>query len=365
MSINTRIVRHGAGLFTIGAVAALAAGCGAGPTPTDSPAAEAGAGQSDVHVAVGADGEQIKTVEGDAQDAAKSKGKTEDKGSVSDGDHGKPGGDHAKSGGDHGKAGGDHKGKGGDHKGQDGDHQGGDGNHQGGDNQGGDDQGDDNQGGDDETAPPTAELPDSWAGTVSTERFAPGDATAYLAMVNMHGDYAATSMTAEKIEGTEFLGGLDAQCDGDADLDGAFSNCTFVDVYGDGSTQFAQVRLVPTGFGNTALLFGVSGESATDLAVAPGVAHGLQSMDGNDPSAVTAESMQGDAIGAVLLGYRMDGDIPEGVSADCEVIDGGAHGVCEVAGTPDGGGDGTWYATAQRGYDGDRYAYLFTQLPQE
>ena len=371
MDINTTIARHAAGLFTIGAVAALAAGCGAGPSPADGPAAGAGAGQADVHVAAGADDEQIKTVESDASDTAKSKdtakgtdtakdkgatkdeGTTRDQGATTDpgtshgADRGKgqsqtdkgatPGDDHGKAGDDHGKAGEDH-GKAGD--------------------------GDD-QGGGDETAPPTAELPDSWAGTVSTERFAPGDATAYLAMVAMHGDRAATSMTAEQIENTEFLGGMDAQCEGDVDLDGAFSSCTFVDPYGDGETMFAQVRLVPMGFGNTGLLFGVSGEAATDLAVAPGVALGLQSVEQDDLSAVTAESLEGAAIGGVMIGYRIDGDVPAGISATCEVTEGGEHGVCEVTGTPDGGGDGTWYATAQRGYSGDTDAYVFTMLPQE
>ena len=65
-----------------------------------------------------------------------------------------------------------------------------------------------------------------------------------------------------------------------------------------------------------------------------------------------------------MLGYANDGELPEELTVDCEVADGGEHGQCELTGTPDGGGDGSWYATAQHGYDGDRAAYLFTQLPQ-
>lgn len=263
MHTITTIKRYGAGLFALGAVAALAAGCSAGPAPAQ--------GRSDVH---------------DAAAPAE----------------------------------------------------------------------EDSEG--------NAAIPDEWAGTVSTERFAAEADGSYLAMMNLHGDSAVASMSADDIAGTEFLAGAEAQCEGEAVLDGAAASCTFTAMDGSGDQQFAQVRLVPTGFGNTALLFGVTDEPGADLAVAPGAAQGLQTLEGGDVSAVTDEELAGAATSGVLLGHRNDGELPAHLSVTCEVADGGEHGLCEVTGTPDGGGDGTWYASAQRGYDGDRAAYLFTQLPQ-
>jgi len=127
----------------------------------------------------------------------------------------------------------------------------------------------------------------------------------------------------------------------------------------------AQVRMVETGFGSAALLFGVSGEGQAGLEVAPGAEFGFQSIGDQDIASVTAEDLEQAALSGVLMGYRMDGDLPAGIDVSCEVSDGGEHGQCEVTGTPDRGGDGTWYATAQHGYDGDRDAYLLTRLPQE
>ncbi|HEX7352610.1 hypothetical protein [Brachybacterium sp.] len=284
MSITTSIRRRRTGLFAIGAVAALAAGCGAvGPTAVDT-AAGGGDGRSDVHVAVGAHGNQDR--DRDEQD----------------------------------------------------------------------------QNGDDST--PRVTTPKIWAGTVSTERFAPGDATAYLAMVHLHGDAAVDSMSADRIEGTEFLAGLDARCEGEAVLGGSASSCTFVDADSTDGTMSAQVRLVSTGFGNTALLFGAGGEGGADLAAAPDAALGLQSIGGLDIAAVTPEDLEDAALSGVMMGRSMDGELPTDLDIGCEVADGGEHGLCQVTGTPDGGGDGTWIATAQHAYHGDRDAYLFTRLPQ-
>ncbi|WP_299303171.1 hypothetical protein [uncultured Brachybacterium sp.] len=214
-------------------------------------------------------------------------------------------------------------------------------------------------------AAPDSEIPGQWDGTVSTERFAAEADGSYLAMMTLHGEAAVTTMSAEDIAVTEFLAGADAQCEGEAVLDGAAASCTFVAMDGSGDQQLAQVRLVPTGFGNTALLFGVTDEPGAALPVAPGAAQGLQTLGGGDVSVVTDEELAGAATSGILLGYRNDGELPADLSVTCEVSDGGEHGLCEVTGTPDGGGDGTWYASAQRGFDGDRAAYLFTQLPQE
>lgn len=214
-------------------------------------------------------------------------------------------------------------------------------------------------------AAPDSEIPGQWDGTVSTERFAAEADGSYLAMMTLHDEAAVTTMSAEDIAATEFLAGADAQCEGEAVIDGAAASCTFAAMDGSGDQQFAQVRLVPTGFGNTALLFGVTDEPGAALPVAPGAAQGLQTLEGGDVSEVTDEELAGAATSGILLGYRNDGELPADLSVTCEVSDGGEHGLCEVTGTPDGGGDGTWYASAQRGFDGDRAAYLFTQLPQE
>ena len=215
------------------------------------------------------------------------------------------------------------------------------------------------------TTAPGAEALGSWGGTVSTERFAPDSDRSYLAMMHLHGGPRATEMSAEDIAGTEFLGGADARCEGEVVLDGAAATCTFDAMDGAGGEQFAQVRLVPTAFGGTALLFGVTDEAGAELDVAAGAAQGLQTIDGEDVSAVTEQELADAALSAVMMGSGGDGEPPTDLSVTCEVLDGGEHGMCEVAGTPDGDGDGSWYASAQRGFDGDRAAYLFTQLPQE
>lgn len=207
-------------------------------------------------------------------------------------------------------------------------------------------------------------LPEDWSGTVSTQRFAPEDASAYLAMLTLHGSRSTTSMSAEDIESSEFLAGSGAACEGTAELDGSAASCTFAAMDGSDTTQTAQVRMVSTGFDGTALLFGVSSQGAPDLPVAPGAEHALQVIAANDLSQVTGEDLAEDVTSAVMMGHSHDGELPAGMTAECEVADDGEHGTCVVTGTPDGGGDGTWYATAQSGFDGDRAAYLFTRLPQ-
>lgn len=213
-----------------------------------------------------------------------------------------------------------------------------------------------------------ATLPEEWAGTISTQPFAPESPSSYLAMVTLHGDQAVHEMSAEEIEGSEFLAGADPQCEGVAVLDGDAAHCTFTAMDGSDGERSAEVRLVHTGFGNTALLFGVTETEGqmegAEFPVAAGAPVGLQTLGTEDVSAVTDEDLADAATSAVMLGYANDGELPEELTVDCEVADGGEHGQCELTGTPDGGGDGSWYATAQHGYDGDRAAYLFTQLPQ-
>ena len=205
------------------------------------------------------------------------------------------------------------------------------------------------------------EVPQEWAGTVSAETLPDQGGTSYIALNHFNTEEGVTALTAEEIEGVEFAVSYSPECEGTAEIDGAAATCTLVN--DEGETVHALVHLVPTGFGNTALMFGVNDQAMPEYTVAPGAEVGIQSLAEGSHSDVTAETMAEAATGAVMMGDRNDGDLPESLEVTCEVSDEGQHGLCEVTGTPDGGGDGTWYATAQNGFDGDVPAYLFTRLP--
>ncbi|HIY24337.1 MAG TPA: hypothetical protein H9837_08545 [Candidatus Brachybacterium merdigallinarum] len=205
------------------------------------------------------------------------------------------------------------------------------------------------------------EVPQEWAGTVSAETLPDQGGTSYIALNHFNTEEGVTALTAEEIEGVEFAVSYSPECEGTAEIDGAAATCTLVN--DEGETVHALVHLVPTGFGNTALMFGVNDQAMPEYTVAPGAEVGIQSLAEGGHADVTAETMADAAMGAVMMGDRNDGDLPESLEITCEVSDEGQHGLCEVTGTPEGGGDGTWYATAQNGFDGDVPAYLFTRLP--
>ena len=50
-----------------------------------------------------------------------------------------------------------------------------------------------------------------------------------------------------------------------------------------------------------------------------------------------------------------------GTDPVAERRDGGRHALCEIVGTPDGAGDGSWYGTLQPGYG--NYVVLASKLP--
>ncbi|ATG53502.1 hypothetical protein CFK41_00965 [Brachybacterium ginsengisoli] len=327
MDVTTRITRHGAQLFALGAIAALAAGCSAGPSARDS--AESGAQgvsgvQSDVQGApAAADGNDAQTRGAESGDSAKGAGAGQGKGQGQ--------GQGAGNGNGQGQG----KGHGNGH----------------GNGSGGGDSSD-------------VVIPEGWAGTVSQERFAPEDPAAYLALGNLNGSQAVTEMSAEGIAGSEFFGGSDARCEGDAVLGGTSATCTFTDT-DSGEQRFADVHMVGAGFGSTALLYAVSSTEGVDASVVSDAPFALQTLGQTEPANATAADLEEAVISGVMMGYSEDGELPAELDATCEVTDGGEHALCEVTGTPDGGGDGTWYATAQRGYSGDTDAYVFTRLPQE
>src|SRR5699024_5079515 len=89
-----------------------------------------------------------------------------------------------------------------------------------------------------------ATLPAEGAGTISTRPFAPESPSSYRARVALHGDQAVHEMSAEEIEGSEFLAGADPQCEGVAVLDGDAAHCTFTAMDGSDGERSAEVRLV-------------------------------------------------------------------------------------------------------------------------
>lgn len=208
-------------------------------------------------------------------------------------------------------------------------------------------------------------LPESWQGTLAA---VPGelDGSEYVALENNYGADQPTSVSGERIAGGEFLAGTDARCEGTAVLNGEAATCTFVDSSASGDqTARAMVRLVPTGFGNTGLIFHVTHGTDPAFTVPSDVPIGQAVVDPTDPAVVTESDIDSAAISGIMMGQHPDGDLPSGLVADCDLEADGLHAVCDMSGTPDGAADGTWYATAHRSYGGDTLSYVFSRLPQE
>lgn len=352
------------------ATGALLSACGGAPAPDSAEGARAGGVEGQGAVVADA-GSGSGTGAGDAaavvdKSADRHVGKSVDKaaGKAADGGADKAAADETGGAGDHssqgrsaehrhdeGRGDGGH-GRGGDDQG---DNQGGDQGHdQGGDNQGGGDQGD----GSDSGTP--VDLPAGWAGTVSTETVPASSGTQYFVMNYLYGeDRAVTSMTGEEVAGQEFFGGVQVECEGVASLAGSSASCLLTE----GSQEIPiEARLVPVAFGRSALLLSADEDGLTDLSIPENTPLGLWSADVASLADVTAADVEGAAFNAVLMADHPDGDVPPEISIDCAVLDGGMHATCEVTGTPDGGGDGTWYATSQPGFRSD-VTYVFSQLP--
>lgn len=205
-------------------------------------------------------------------------------------------------------------------------------------------------------------LPDAWAGTISAETLPATDGTQYLVMQYLFGDLQdATGMAGEEIEGMEFFGGQQVECDGVASLAGSSASCLLVDDSGGAGEIPVEVAMVPAAFGSPALLISADANGLTDLAIPRETALGLWSVGSTPVQDVTAGQIGEAAVNAVMMADSPDGELPPELAADCVVLDGGMHASCEVTGTPGAGGDGTWYATAQPGYAGT--TYLFSKLP--
>lgn len=226
------------------------------------------------------------------------------------------------------------------------------------DGQSGDDQGqaDDDQG-EDAPGPSAADLPASWAGTYSAESLPLG--SGYLVMQTLYGELrGATSMEASDIAGQEFFASSGATCEGAATLAGDTADCVLPDDGRGMGEQIAVVHLVPAAFGATSLLVEVGVTDGLAVAEAP---QGIGGLSAAMPSEVTLEEVEGAMVTAVMMADSPDGPLPEELGARCELRDGGRHALCEIVGTPDGGGDGSWYGTLQPGYG--NYVVLATKLP--
>lgn len=227
-----------------------------------------------------------------------------------------------------------------------------------GDGQSGDEQG---QGGDyqgeDAPGPSAADLPASWAGTYSAESLPLGGG--YLVVQNLYGEHrGATSMEASDIAGQEYFASSGATCEGAATLAGHAADCVLPDDGRGMGEQTAVVHLVPAAFGATSLLVEVGVTDGLAVAEAP---QGIGGLSAAVPSEVTLEEIEGAMVTAVMMADSPEGPLPEELDVRCELRDGGRHALCEIVGTPDGGGDGSWYGTLQPGYG--NYVVLATKLP--
>lgn|GEM_PF-3226736 len=220
----------------------------------------------------------------------------------------------------------------------------------------GDQEADDDQG-EEVPGPAAANLPASWAGTYSAESLPLG--SGYLVVQNLYGEHrGATSMEASDIAGQEFFASSGATCEGAATLAGDTADCVLPDDGRGMGEQTAVVHLVPAALGATSLLVEVDVSDGLAVAEAP---QGVGGLSAAVPSEVTLEEVEGAMVTAVMMADSPEGPLPEELGARCELRDGGRHALCEIVGTPDGGGDGSWYGTLQPGYG--NYVVLATKLP--
>lgn len=220
----------------------------------------------------------------------------------------------------------------------------------------GDQEADDDQG-EEVPGPAAANLPASWAGTYSAESLPLG--SGYLVVQNLYGEHRGpTSMEASDIAGQEFFASSGATCEGAATLAGDTADCVLPDDGRGMGEQTAVVHLVPAALGATSLLVEVDVSDGLAVAEAP---QGVGGLSAAVPSEVTLEEVEGAMVTAVMMADSPEGPLPEELGARCELRDGGRHALCEIVGTPDGGGDGSWYGTLQPGYG--NYVVLATKLP--
>lgn len=220
----------------------------------------------------------------------------------------------------------------------------------------GDQEADDDQG-EDAPGASAANLPASWAGTYSAESLPLG--SGYLVVQNLYGEHrGATSLEASDIAGQEFFASSGASCEGAATLAGDTADCVLPDDGRGMGEQTAVVHLVPAAFGATSLLVEVGVTDGLAVAEAP---QGIGGLSAAVPSEVTLEEIEGAMVTAVMMADSPEGPLPEELDVRCELRDGGRHALCEIVGTPDGGGDGSWYGTLQPGYG--NYVVLASKLP--
>lgn len=214
-----------------------------------------------------------------------------------------------------------------------------------------------------ETGGDAPAVPGNWEETVSGEWLAHnGDGNAVLLEHLRIPAVEVGTLDAADIAGTPGLSGLEGlHCEGETAIDGSSVECTYLN--GDGETVGVQVHLVRTAFGGAALLSHEVVGGFADFAVPQGTEIAIaQAGDLQMPDA-TEEDLARVAESAISLSERPDGDPPEALAADCEVLDDAEHAVCEITGSTGGAADGYWYLTAQNGWRGD-LTYVVTRLPE-
>lgn len=211
-------------------------------------------------------------------------------------------------------------------------------------------------------------LPGDWTGTVSAEQMPETDGVSYFVLQNLYTQLEDRgTITAEEIEATEFISG--GPCEGEASINGGAATCTVNEQDGMGGTTGVQlkvtVRLVPAGFGNSALLMYADADGPTDFTVPADVELGFGRVQTPIPGEVSAQEVAEQLVESVHFAQKGDGPRDPDMTATCEMGEGGITATCQLTGAPDGG-NGTWHAIAQRGAKSDPSDgqwYLFSKVP--
>lgn len=214
------------------------------------------------------------------------------------------------------------------------------------------------------------EASSDWTGTVSAEQMPETDGVSFFVLQNLYQELDERGrMSAEEIEGTEFIGSQGGACEGEAVVNGAAATCTISQrdemAEPTGVDLTVTVRLVPVGFGNAGLLTYADADGPTDFTVPADAEIGFGKVSTPIPAEVSDQEVADALVSSINFAIKPDGEPDPDLAATCELGEGGITATCDVTGAPDGG-NGTWEAIAQRGPKSDPHDgqwYLFTKVP--
>lgn len=214
------------------------------------------------------------------------------------------------------------------------------------------------------------EASSDWTGTVSAEQMPETDGVSYFVIENLYQQLDERGrMSADELEATEFIGSQGGTCEGEAVVNGAAATCTLVEhdemAEPTGPELKVTVRVVPSGFGNPALLMYADADGPTDFTVPADAEIGFGKVATPIPAEVSGQEVADALVASVNFAIKPDGEPDPDLAASCEMGEGGITASCEVTGAPDGG-NGRWEAIAQRGPQSDPHDgqwYLFTKVP--